>query len=77
VEIFVGPNSSLEHMGVKIELIGQIEMYYDKGNNFEFTSLGEYFNIFFTRLLVIYHGLYLMNSAGIGCTGSNSRNLKI
>jgi hypothetical protein len=39
VEIFVGPNQTLEHLGVKIELIGQIEMYYDRGNNFEFTSL--------------------------------------
>lgn len=31
--------SKLEHQGIKIELIGQIELYYDRGNNHEFTSL--------------------------------------
>ncbi|XP_060074512.1 vacuolar protein sorting-associated protein 26B-like [Ylistrum balloti] len=31
--------SKLEHQGVKIEFIGQIELYYDRGNHHEFTSL--------------------------------------
>lgn len=33
------PGSKLEHYGIKIEFIGQIELYYDRGNHHEFTSL--------------------------------------
>ncbi|XP_002734825.1 vacuolar protein sorting-associated protein 26B-like [Saccoglossus kowalevskii] len=29
----------MEHQGIKIEFIGQIELYYDRGNHHEFTSL--------------------------------------
>lgn len=29
----------MEHQGIKIEFIGQIEMYYDRGNHHEFISL--------------------------------------
>ncbi|XP_012843239.1 PREDICTED: vacuolar protein sorting-associated protein 26A isoform X2 [Erythranthe guttata] len=29
----------VEHNGIKIELLGQIEMYFDKGNFYDFTSL--------------------------------------
>ena len=29
----------IEHNGIKIEFIGQIELYYDKGNHHEFLSL--------------------------------------
>jgi len=29
----------IEHLGIKIELIGQIELYYDRGNHYDFTSL--------------------------------------
>lgn len=31
--------SKLEHQGIKIEFIGQIELYYDRGNHHDFTSL--------------------------------------
>ncbi|XP_014788530.2 vacuolar protein sorting-associated protein 26B-like [Octopus bimaculoides] len=31
--------NKLEHQGIKIEFIGQIELYYDRGNHHEFTSL--------------------------------------
>ncbi|KAB7507310.1 Vacuolar protein sorting-associated protein 26B-like [Armadillidium nasatum] len=31
--------SRLEHQGIKIEFIGQIELYYDRGNHHEFASL--------------------------------------
>ncbi|XP_064634090.1 vacuolar protein sorting-associated protein 26B-like isoform X2 [Lineus longissimus] len=31
--------TKLEHQGIKIEFIGQIELYYDRGNHHEFTSL--------------------------------------
>ncbi|XP_040568679.1 vacuolar protein sorting-associated protein 26B-like isoform X2 [Lepeophtheirus salmonis] len=31
--------NKLEHQGIKIEFIGQIEMYYDRGNHHEFLSL--------------------------------------
>ena len=33
------PGSKLEHHGIKIEFIGQIELFYDRGNHHEFTSL--------------------------------------
>ncbi|XP_013390024.1 vacuolar protein sorting-associated protein 26B-like [Lingula anatina] len=33
------PGTKLEHQGIKIEFIGQIELYYDRGNHHEFTSL--------------------------------------
>lgn len=33
------PGSKLEHQGIKIEFIGQIEMFYDRGNHHEFSSL--------------------------------------
>lgn len=33
------PGSRLEHQGIKIEFVGQIELYYDRGNHHEFTSL--------------------------------------
>ncbi|KAJ8601076.1 hypothetical protein CTAYLR_009731 [Chrysophaeum taylorii] len=39
VEVRVPAGKKVEHLGVKIELIGQIEMYYDRGNFHDFTSL--------------------------------------
>jgi len=39
VSIKLHKGKKLEHIGVKIELIGQIEFMYDKGNPYEFTSL--------------------------------------
>jgi len=33
------PGVKLEHQGIKIEFLGQIELYYDRGNHHEFTSL--------------------------------------
>mmetsp|Transcript_17104 Transcript_17104/g.22179 ORF Transcript_17104/g.22179 Transcript_17104/m.22179 type:complete len:303 (-) Transcript_17104:1248-2156(-) len=39
VEIRVPPGKKIEHMGIKIELIGQVEMFYDRGNFHDFTSL--------------------------------------
>lgn len=33
------PGIKLEHQGIKVEFLGQIELYYDKGNHHEFTSL--------------------------------------
>ncbi|XP_014665176.1 PREDICTED: vacuolar protein sorting-associated protein 26B-like [Priapulus caudatus] len=33
------PGTKLEHQGVKIEFIGQIELYYDRGNHHEFSSI--------------------------------------
>jgi len=31
----------LEHQGITLEFIGQIEMFYERGNNYEFTSLSK------------------------------------
>uniref|UniRef100_A0AAZ3R422 Uncharacterized protein n=1 Tax=Oncorhynchus tshawytscha TaxID=74940 RepID=A0AAZ3R422_ONCTS len=33
------PRKRLEHQGIKIEFVGQIELYYDRGNHHEFVSL--------------------------------------
>jgi vacuolar protein sorting-associated protein 26 len=33
------PGKKLEHYGIKVEFIGQIELFYDRGNHYEFTSL--------------------------------------
>lgn len=39
VEVALQPGKKLEHLGIKIEMIGQIELYYDRGNTMKFTSL--------------------------------------
>jgi len=39
VEIEVTGGKKMEHTGIKIELIGHIELLYDRSNTFEFTSL--------------------------------------
>ncbi|XP_072139912.1 vacuolar protein sorting-associated protein 26B-like isoform X3 [Mobula birostris] len=33
------PGKRFEHQGIKVEFIGQIELYYDRGNHHEFVSL--------------------------------------
>nr|XP_032833148.1 LOW QUALITY PROTEIN: vacuolar protein sorting-associated protein 26B-like [Petromyzon marinus] len=33
------PGKRLEHGGIKVEFVGQIELYYDRGNHHEFVSL--------------------------------------
>lgn len=38
-EVVITPSKRIEHVGIKIELIGQIELFYDRGNHYEFTSL--------------------------------------
>ena len=38
-KVVVPPGKKLEHLGIKIEMIGQIELFYDRGNHYEFTSL--------------------------------------
>lgn len=39
VNIRLKKSGKLEHQGIKIEFIGQIELYYDRGNHHDFTSL--------------------------------------
>lgn len=39
INISLRKAGKLEHHGVKVEFIGQIELYYDRGNHHEFTSL--------------------------------------
>eukprot|EP01038_Epipyxis_sp_PR26KG_P006696 gene6696-9185_t len=39
VDIDVPPGKKIEHLGVRIEMIGQTELYYERGNNIKFTSL--------------------------------------
>ncbi|XP_047315986.1 vacuolar protein sorting-associated protein 26A-like [Impatiens glandulifera] len=40
-EVVIDPHrgKKVEHLGVKIELLGQIELYFDRGNFYDFTSL--------------------------------------
>lgn len=38
-KVIVAPGKKVEHIGIKIEMIGQIELFYDRGNHYEFTSL--------------------------------------
>jgi len=33
------PSKRIDHQGIHIEFIGQIELYYDRGNHYDFTSL--------------------------------------
>lgn len=39
VRITPSGGKRLEHIGIKVELIGQIETFYDRSNTYEFTSL--------------------------------------
>eukprot|EP00808_Paulinella_micropora_P008840 g4281.t1 len=39
VTVKVPKGKKMDHMGVKIEVIGQIELLYDRGNPYDFTSL--------------------------------------
>lgn len=33
------PSKKFEHTGIKVEFIGEIELFYDRGNHYDFTSL--------------------------------------
>eukprot|EP01105_Mastigella_eilhardi_P027645 TRINITY_DN865_c1_g1_i3.p1 TRINITY_DN865_c1_g1~~TRINITY_DN865_c1_g1_i3.p1 ORF type:complete len:371 (+),score=141.33 TRINITY_DN865_c1_g1_i3:1755-2867(+) len=40
VNLMLTPKTKkVDHVGIKIEFVGQIELFYDRGNHFEFTSL--------------------------------------
>eukprot|EP00698_Gefionella_okellyi_P011758 TRINITY_DN3126_c0_g3_i1.p1 TRINITY_DN3126_c0_g3~~TRINITY_DN3126_c0_g3_i1.p1 ORF type:complete len:310 (-),score=54.62 TRINITY_DN3126_c0_g3_i1:641-1537(-) len=39
VHIKVNPGKKIDHAGVRVELIGQIELFYDRSNPYEFTSV--------------------------------------
>mmetsp|Transcript_867 Transcript_867/g.1528 ORF Transcript_867/g.1528 Transcript_867/m.1528 type:complete len:299 (-) Transcript_867:287-1183(-) len=39
VRVTPPPGKKLEHMGVKIELLGQIELFFERGNFYDFISL--------------------------------------
>jgi vacuolar protein sorting-associated protein 26 len=39
VNVKLTPGKKIEHAGAKLELVGLIEMFYDRGNHYEFTSL--------------------------------------
>jgi len=38
-QVNVMEGKKIDHIGIKIELIGQIEMFYDRGNHYDFTSV--------------------------------------
>eukprot|EP01120_Amphizonella_sp_Union-15-10_P008686 TRINITY_DN3161_c0_g1_i1.p1 TRINITY_DN3161_c0_g1~~TRINITY_DN3161_c0_g1_i1.p1 ORF type:complete len:339 (+),score=59.54 TRINITY_DN3161_c0_g1_i1:94-1110(+) len=35
----VSDGKKIEHQGIKVDFVGQIELFYDRGNHYEFTSL--------------------------------------
>eukprot|EP00003_Mantamonas_plastica_P032254 TRINITY_DN869_c2_g1_i3.p2 TRINITY_DN869_c2_g1~~TRINITY_DN869_c2_g1_i3.p2 ORF type:complete len:110 (+),score=37.68 TRINITY_DN869_c2_g1_i3:546-875(+) len=39
VHINIKNGKKVDHIGVRCELIGQIELFYDRGNHYEFLSL--------------------------------------
>jgi vacuolar protein sorting-associated protein 26 len=39
VDIKLEAGKKIDHLGVKVELLGQIEMFYDRGNYYEFCSV--------------------------------------
>ncbi|KAJ4455891.1 Vacuolar protein sorting 26 (Vps26) [Paratrimastix pyriformis] len=39
VHVEVMEGKKIDHMGMKVELLGQIEMFYDRGNHYDFTSV--------------------------------------
>ena len=39
VHISPAPGKRVDHLGVKIEVLGQIELYFDRGNAYDFVSL--------------------------------------
>jgi len=39
VEVAVNGNKKLDHQGIRVEVIGQIELLHDRSNTYEFTSL--------------------------------------
>ena len=39
VHVNLKGNAKLEHSGIKVEFIGQIELFYDRSNHYEFTSV--------------------------------------
>jgi len=39
VEVRVPAGKRLEHQGIKIEIVGQIELFYDRGNYYDFTCV--------------------------------------
>lgn len=39
INVVMSKGKKIEHVGIKVELIGQIELFYDRGNHFEFSSL--------------------------------------
>jgi len=42
VVINIPAGKKVDHLGIHIELIGQIEMYYDRGNHYDFTTSIKY-----------------------------------
>ncbi|KND02232.1 retromer subunit PEP8 [Spizellomyces punctatus DAOM BR117] len=41
VQIRVRDGKKVEHQGIKIEWVGHIELFYDRGNHYEFSSLAQ------------------------------------
>lgn len=41
VMVRVKDGKKLEHQGIKIEFVGHIELFYDRGNHYEFASLAQ------------------------------------
>ncbi|CAM9436339.1 unnamed protein product, partial [Ectocarpus fasciculatus] len=38
-EVIVPAGKKVDHLGIKVEMVGQIELYFDRGNSIKFTTL--------------------------------------
>ncbi|KAJ1342081.1 hypothetical protein BSLG_003345 [Batrachochytrium salamandrivorans] len=41
VQVKTRDGKRLEHQGIRIEFVGQIQLFYDRGNHYEFLSLSQ------------------------------------
>ncbi|KAI8910250.1 putative PEP8-vacuolar protein sorting/targeting protein, partial [Gorgonomyces haynaldii] len=41
VQVRIREGKRLEHLGIKVEFVGQIQLFYDRGNHYEFLSLSQ------------------------------------
>lgn len=46
VHITPAAGKKLEHQGIKVELIGTIDLFFDRGNTYDFVSMGAMTEVF-------------------------------
>ena len=41
IHVTPAPGKKVEHQGMKVELLGTIELFFDRGNTYDFCAMGE------------------------------------